>query len=370
MHRNDRPPQHAEESLRFLIDLKHPAHFHFFRNVIPALKTMGHDVAITTRRSGTTEALLKHFGHEYHVISRPGRGYFGLMRELIARDFSLFRFARQFRPHAMAAKHGVCISHVGRLLGIPTAGFEDTDHAKLQTWLSWPHLTHVYTEQSYTRHVGSNEKRYNSLNALAYLHPNHFTPNPTVLDRLGIGHGEPYILVRFVGWDAAHDLGHRWNRDDERRHLVAELAKLARVLIVPERTLPDDLTQYVPSIEVHEFHDLMALAAVHVGEGGAAAGEAAVLGVPTIYANPLELGYIHELSRYGLLHWETDAKKILPIVQQWMQDPVATRYMHKHKRAAMLAKKIDPVPYILDELLNLAQRKQAKSSRQTLRRAA
>jgi len=43
---------------------------------------------------------------------------------------------------------------------------------------------------------------------LAYLHPNYFSPDLSVLELLGVKKGEKYAILRFVKWNANHDLGH------------------------------------------------------------------------------------------------------------------------------------------------------------------
>ena len=42
---------------------------------------------------------------------------------------------------------------------------------------------------------------------LCYLHPNYFTPDPHVLNMLGVKRNEKYVILRFVSWDASHDIG-------------------------------------------------------------------------------------------------------------------------------------------------------------------
>ena len=42
---------------------------------------------------------------------------------------------------------------------------------------------------------------------LAYLHEDIFKPDIKIFSDLGIDIGTPYIVIRLVSWDAAHDLG-------------------------------------------------------------------------------------------------------------------------------------------------------------------
>jgi len=353
--RNPGASSSRRRTARVLVDLKHPAHFHFLHNAVLSLIDAGHEVKITSREAPTLRALLEATGLPFETISCKSEGMFGLARELVIRDLSLLRVARRFRPHVLVAKHGVCVSHVGRLLRIPSISFEDTEHARLQIMLSWPFLTRIFTEQHFLLSAGRKHRRYNSLNSLAYLHPNRFSPDPSVRRELGLSADQPYIVLRFVGWDAAHDINHRRDRNQERRELVRELAPLARLFIVPEKSLPDDLMQYVPNIPADRFHHMLASASAHIGEGGAVAEEAALLGVPTVYYNPLEMGFIKELERFKLCHWETDLTEATALVKQWMERPQETGMLYQQRRAMLLDEKCDPTPLIIRKILAAAK---------------
>ena len=348
-------PGMAAPPLRILFDLKHPAHYHFFRHVMAALRRDGHSLTITCRKSPTLISLLDAGGLPYQIVSTKGKGILGLARELLLRDWALYRIARKVRPDVLVAKHGLCISHVGTILRIPSLSYEDTEHAKLQIRLSWPFLTRILTDHSYLIDAGKKHRRLNLLNALAYLHPHHFAPNPTILHEVGLSRDEPYVVVRFVAWDAAHDIPARRSRDAQRRRLVAELAKHARVLVVPEKTLPADLEQHVPKFPPHRFHDLLAFAAAHVGEGGSVAAEAAVLGVPTVYTNPLGGGCLDELIGRGLCRWETDPEKALSVAKEWLKRPTQIRALFEQKRKRLLLEKGDPVRLLAEQVVLLGR---------------
>ena len=56
---------------------------------------------------------------------------------------------------------------------------------------------------------------------------------------------------------------------------------------------------------------------LYIGEGGTMASEAAVLGIPSIFVNSLELGYLNELEKkYGLVFNFSDSKKAIGKLKQ------------------------------------------------------
>jgi hypothetical protein len=120
---------------------------------------------------------------------------------------------------------------------------------------------------------------------------------------LGVAQGEPYYVVRFVSWEASHDVGELGFSLEGKRRLVEELEAYGRVFISSELQLPDDLAARVPDIHPTEMHSLLASARMLVAESATMASECAVLGVPSVYVAKTSRGYIDEqAARYDLVH--------------------------------------------------------------------
>ena len=66
----------------------------------------------------------------------------------------------------------------------------------------------------------------------------------------------------------------------------------------------------------------MAFCKLYVGEGGSMAAEAAILGTPAVYCNPLRCGYLLALERkYGLVHNADTWANGLKICEDLLGDP-------------------------------------------------
>ena len=63
----------------------------------------------------------------------------------------------------------------------------------------------------------SNNKHitFNGYSELAYLHPNYFKADPSVLENLGLDKDEKFIIIRFVAWGASHDIKQQGFTDKE-----------------------------------------------------------------------------------------------------------------------------------------------------------
>ena len=63
--------------MRILIDIKHPAHVHFFRNFIKIMKSKGHEIKVTAREKEMTIYLLKKYKIPFVKISSIGKNKLG-----------------------------------------------------------------------------------------------------------------------------------------------------------------------------------------------------------------------------------------------------------------------------------------------------
>jgi uncharacterized protein len=342
--------------MRLLLDILHPAHVHVFRNLIHEFGARGHEVTITLREKDIARDLLDQYGLPYEVLSRKKTG-FGLAVEFLQRGAELWRVAERFQPHFLAGVMGPSIATVGRLRRLfgrdraRIAIFYDTEIAKLTNAFAYPLADAVCTPDCYQGVVHGRHVRYAGYHELAYLHPNRFTPDPEVVRAAGIDPGSPYFLVRFVSYEASHDLGSRGLARERKLALVKALAEQGRVLVSSEGPLPAELEAYRARIPARDIHHVLAFARLLVGESATMASECAVLGVPAIYVSPLGRGYTDEQeSRYGLVKNFTGARfgeDFVAVAGAMARDPD----LAKNARAArerLLADKVDVTAWMLD----------------------
>jgi uncharacterized protein len=290
--------------MRLLIDILHPAHVHFFRNFVAEMEKTGHEVMITARSKECVVDLLDQYGLSYTLISSQKKGALGLASEMVSRSWALLGIARRFRPDFMTGIMGPSIAVVGKALpSSKTVIFYDTEMARITNWFAYPLADWVCTPSCYQTPVRGTHVTYEGYHELAYLHPDRFVPDVGLLPRLGVAQGEPYYVVRFVSWEASHDVGELGFSLEGKRRLVEELEAYGRVFISSELQLPDDLAARVPDIHPTEMHSLLASARMLVAESATMASECAVLGVPSVYVAKTSRGYIDEqAARYDLVH--------------------------------------------------------------------
>ncbi len=290
--------------MKVLFDIGHPAHVHFFRNPARLLAQRGHEILITSRHKEMTLELLDQLGLPHICLSRMGGGgLFSLGKELLQRNFALFRTVKRFRPDVMAAIGGVSIAQIGKVTGVPSLVFYDTENARLQNAITYPFASCVIVPRCYEAWVPKRRHiRYNGYHELSYLHPSRFNPDRTIALANGLSADGNTFFIRVVSWQASHDIGESgWNAE-LLRQVINKLEAHGKVLLSSEAQLPADLeTRRYPG-KVSEVHHVLAFCRACVGESATMASECAVLGVPAVYAAQTGRGYTNEQeTRYHLV---------------------------------------------------------------------
>ena len=338
--------------MRFLIDVLHPAHVHFFHHFIRECEAAGHGVFITARRKEVALDLLEAYGHPYRLISSQGKKKIDLLWELLLRNRALAEAALEFRPDALLGIMGISIAAVGRKLGIPSYVFYDTENATISNWLTFPRATEVITPSCYAKRVRGKHVTYPGYQELAYLHPDRFSPDPGIRVALGLAEGERFVLVRFVSWGASHDVFHRGFSPEGKLRLVEKLGKHVRVFISSEGPLPAGLEALRLPIPPHWVHHADAFADLLVGESATMASEAAVLGTPAIFCSPVGRGYTDEEERrYGLVRSVRREEEAMLAAEEVLgRDSAEMKLECAERRRRMLEEKVDVTAWMLEHL--------------------
>ncbi|KIT17939.1 hypothetical protein [Jannaschia aquimarina] len=292
--------------MRVVVEVVHPADVLFFKRPIETLHARGDAVLVLSRKKDVACDLLDEFGIPHTPLTTAGSGTVGLARELVQRDFATLGAVRRFKPDVMAGFGGVAISHVGKLTRVPSVSFYDSENAALQTRITWPFISHLYVPRSYRgpTPVGRTT-RLPGVKELSFFHPNGFRPNRETALRVGLDPDRPNYFVRIVEWRANHDLGKAGWTPDVLRAVIARLEASGVVHLSSELPLSDDLAQYAYKGPKNAVHHLIAACRAFVGESATMASEAAVLGVPALYAGRDFPGYTRELAETGL-QWNVE----------------------------------------------------------------
>jgi len=343
--------------MRVLVDITHPVHVHLFKNLIWTLQNEGHDVLVTACEKDVAVELLRQYGIAHCCTGSYGRSVARKAMSVPSMDWELLRLARRFRPDVLLAEAPVRASHAAFFLRRPCIGLDDTEHAKLQRWLWLPFVTKILTPSCYRLNLGRKQLRYDGYKELAYLHPKYFTPDPDIPVEYGLAEGEAFAFVRFVSWNASHDIGQGGFSRAGRIRLVRELSRQGRVLVSSESPLSEDLAPYAFTAPPHLIHHFLHYASVCVTEGATVASECAVLGTPTIYMNSLALGYLDDQEEsYGLVfnfHQRGHEEAAIATAVEVSREGRNRREEWRAKAARLVGDHVDVKEYIVDAILKV-----------------
>jgi uncharacterized protein len=305
------------------------------------MKSKGHEVMVTASDKDVSFDLLKKDHMEYVNVGSYGKGLLNKAINLPLIDYKMLRSVKKFSPDIFIGFGSIRCAHASFLLRKKSISFTDTEHETEQILLYKYFTDIICTPSCYMSDLGAKQIRFNSYKELAYLHPDYFKPDPSVLDRLNLGKDEKFIILRLVSWDASHDIGHHGVKD--KIGMVRELERYGRVLISSEAPLPGELEKYKISLPSNKLHDLLYHASLYLGEGATMATEAALLGVPSIFISSLagKLGYLEELEqKYGLVYSFSDQRSALDKAFFLLRDN-NLKNEWAQKRNRLLEEKID-----------------------------
>jgi uncharacterized protein len=298
--------------MRILIGVSHPAHVHFFKNYIWEMEERGHVIKVIAVQKEIACQLLDLYKIEYEFIGKNSPRLLNKIKNNIALDKKVYRIAGEFKPDLMMGIASIFLAHVGKLRGIPSIIYTDSELSTVINAITFPFADVICTPSCYMGKVDPKKHvTFAGYKELAYLHPARFKPDPSVLEELGITPGERFTVVRFISWGASHDLSLKGLKENQEEAFVKSLEERGRVLITSERKIPGALEKYRITCSPEKIHSLLHYASLYIGEGGTMATEAAVLGTPSIHiesnsegiASGNFYGNFVDLRKYGLLYF-------------------------------------------------------------------
>ena len=286
--------------MRILIDIGHPAHVHLFRFFAQEMLAKGNEILFTCRDKEYEIYLLETFRFPYKSFGKKYSSPVGKLWGLLEFDIKEFFSGLKFRPDIFLSHGSIYAAHASYLLGKPHISLEDTFNIE-QVRLYKP-FTQAILTSDYNHPLKSYKViRYSGYHELAYLHPRRFTPDKSILNDLGIKENEKFIIIRFVSWNASHDIGHKGISLINKIRAVKEFSQYSKVFISSESELPSELSGYKIDIPPQKMHDALAYATLLWAESFTMPAECSVLGTPSIIIhNSMAFSLQEQQVNYGL----------------------------------------------------------------------
>lgn len=340
--------------MRILIDIGHPAHVHYFRNFINIMKNKGHDFFIIARDKEVTHQLLNAYHLEYYSRGKGNNTALGKILYMFKADWLIYKKAKKFRPDFFLSFASPYAAQASWLMRKPHITFDDTEHAHTARKFYLPFSKVVFTPFCFLGDIGTKQQSFKGMMELCYLHTDYFQANSDIFKILGISNYEPYVLLRFVSWNANHDIGQSGLDLKTKRAIIDKLKDNHRVFISAEGAMPEDLERYRIKIPPSKMHDVLAHAKLFIGEGATMASECAMLGTPAIYVNSLELGYMKEQEQRGLVYGFRNSSGVVEKITELLSNE-DLNVVTKKRRNNMLSELINPTKMLVDVFENFPE---------------
>ena len=352
--------------MKIMISIVHPAWAHQFRNIIKIATGRGDKVlTLVAEKDGNTE-LLRSFGIPY-ILSAKSTGknvfekgclFLGLCVEHTYR-------AMRFKPDILIGRASPMMAIAAFITRKPHLIYEDTEVSKFSLRICKRLSTKIITPKTFLTDLGACQERLDTYKELFYLHPSVFTPSRKILEDVGFDTSTPYIIVRFVAWNASHDIGKGGQSDAQKLELVKKLSQYGRVFVSAEGKMPDELLPYKLNTPYELIHHVLAFATLVYSEGATTASEAVMLGTHALYINTIVSGSTQEQSeRYHLLYNFNDGDDRYERAFEKAESLLQTenlRDIGKQKLEKLLSEKVDINAYFIEQMDKLAKQGRRKS---------
>jgi len=338
--------------MKIVVDINHPKDILFFKNFIWQMEKKGHIIQITASKKDVSYTLLRNYGFKFISLGSYGVSLFDKLINIFNLDYKMLLAIKNFHPDMFLGFGSIRAAHISFLLRKPCINLDDSEPSPQEHLLYVPFSKYILTPMSFKKNLGKKQIRFNGYIELAYLHPNYFKPNPTVLDQLGLKVGERYSVVRFVSWSASHDIGRYGINNNEKEILIKKLEKYGPVFISSEKTINSFLDKYRLKIRPDYLHDLLYYSSLFVGDGQTMATEAALLGVPAIRCNSFVgendmSNFIDLEKKYGLMYNFADFNQVINKIDYlFSQSNLKNQWLKK--RDKLLRDKIDVTQYLIN----------------------
>ncbi len=341
--------------MNILFEIGHPAHVHKFCYTIKELQANGHNVWVYCKDMPSIRYLLENKGIEYILAGKKKDSIFGKAFSQLKYDWDCLCLSLKHHIDVMIGS--IAVAHVAKLIGKVSILFDDDDDSvePLMVKYAHPFFTYIASPIAVQEREPRKAKQtvyYPGYHELAYLHPNRFTPDPTVLKELGIEQGEKFFILRFNAFKAHHDVGVEGLSIENKRRLIHMLEQHGRVFITTERNIDEEFKKYQLPVPPEKIHSLMYYATMLVGDSQTMTSEAAVLGTPAIRSNTFcgRIAYLEEEEHkygltYGFLPSNSDA--MFEKIEELLAMPNLKEEWAR-RREKMLAEKIDTTEFFVN----------------------
>jgi len=330
--------------VKIIIDIGHPAHVHLFKNMAWKLLQKGHDVLFTLREKEFEIELLRSYGFQYKSFGKKHNSLPGKFIGLLKFDYLETITALKFKPDLFLSHGSIYAAHASAILRKPHIALEDTGNME-QIVLYRPFTRAIISPNIIGEELGPKHILYPGYHELAYLHPRYFTPDTSIYSLLKIPDHSPFAILRFISWNATHDIGKMGISSKLKKEIINHLSSRMKVFLSSEDQNSDEFSAYRINIPPERMHDALSCATLYIGEGTTMAAEAAIVGTPSFYVSNVRGQNCDDLEKYGLAFNFKNTDGLISKIDQVLNLPDLKKEW-RARSEKMLKEKIDLTSFL------------------------
>lgn len=270
--------------MNIIFELNHPKHYYQYKYLINYYNNSQDNVLILARDKDVLLKVLDEEGHKYNVFGKHGKSLFSKITFLPKLLISYLKIIWQFKPNYILSKASVYAALLKPIIKAKLVITPDSEVVWVTKKLVAPLSDIVITPETYKLNHGKNHKRVSGFFEETYLSPLSFSPDETILRDYNLN--KPFFVLRFISWDANHDVGNWGFSDEQKIKLCDMLSKFGQVLVSAERNkIPSSIQKYIIKIPPSKIHHVIHYANMYIGDSQTMATESALLGTPSFRFN-------------------------------------------------------------------------------------
>ena len=286
--------------MRILFDFNHLVDINFFKGAILQLKKEGNEIIITSRKRGKLEEILKYELGDFQItnIGVHHKSFLTKIFFQLYRDLIFIRLLKQNKVNIVVC-FGPTSAIAAKIKKIPYLAFDDDYEYKIPFYhANWFSTKHIYPD--YITFKNKKTSHYHGFKELAYLHPNHLSPNEAILEKYGLIKDE-YVFIREIS-----QISLNYKTKNSLLECVIKLLEargLKIVLSLEDKSQKSKFSSSCIILEepVIDLYSIMYHSLLAISSGDTVARETSLLGIPTIYTGGRAMSINSPLIKAGVL---------------------------------------------------------------------
>lgn len=337
--------------MNLLFNLVHISDVNLFKKAINEL-SKSNKVYVSVRNRGNLLSIVeKEISVPIYVVGKHQKYFHEKLIGIIRGEFKYWRLIKKLKIN-ISINQSFNNIWACKLYGIPFITFEDDFEYKLAFYYTkW--FADADVMPKFIPVKGKNVIKYNGFKELAYLHPNKYTPDQSVLSMYNLNPFE-YIFIREI---SNVSLNYKSKTDylESILSLIRE-KKIKFVLSIEDKTILQKLNQKFVEIlvlkePVEDIFSIIKYAKFSISSGDTVARESALLSTPCIYIGGRKMIINEPLIQLGLISEANDINTIKESIDYLLVNNDKIRTSTKDK----LFKFDDTTDVILDVINKFTQ---------------